>query len=118
MTRDLGLRKIWAATIDYTPDHLPILGPGLAPGGEAIGGLAVASAGGHGMMWGPGVARVAADLAIRAATSVIDTGDLGLDRFDAEGRSRLATDPIALPFPVSAEDDDLASAATGPAAAR
>ena len=28
-TRDLGLRKIWAATIDYTPDHLPILGPGL-----------------------------------------------------------------------------------------
>ena len=32
--------------------------------------------------------------------------DLGLDRFDAAGRSRLATDPIALPFPVSAEDDD------------
>jgi hypothetical protein len=28
---------------------------------------------------------------------------LGLDRFDAEGRSRLAPDPIALPFPVSAD---------------
>jgi len=24
---------------------------------------------------------------------------LGLDRFDADGRSRLAADPIALPFP-------------------
>jgi hypothetical protein len=24
---------------------------------------------------------------------------LGLDRFDEAGRSRLATDPIALPFP-------------------
>ena len=27
VTADLGLRRIWAATIDYTPDHLPILGP-------------------------------------------------------------------------------------------
>ncbi|MEA2609575.1 MAG: hypothetical protein QOJ75_1818 [Chloroflexota bacterium] len=118
LTRGLGLRKIWAATIDYTPDHLPILGPGLMAGGEAIAGLTVASAGGHGMMWGPGVARAAADLAIRGATSVVDVADLGLDRFDAEGRSHLATDPIALPFPVSAGDDDLTSAAAGPAAAR
>ena len=31
VTRGLGLRKIWAATIDFTPDHLPILGPGLTP---------------------------------------------------------------------------------------
>jgi glycine/D-amino acid oxidase-like deaminating enzyme len=116
VARDLGLRKIWAATIDYTPDHLPILGPGLAPDGTRIEGLTVASAGGHGMMWGPGVARVAADLAIRGTTSLIDVGELGLDRFDAEGRSRLATDPIALPFPVSAEDES-SSAAAGAAAA-
>ncbi len=27
-TRDLGLRRIWAATIDFTPDHLPIVGSG------------------------------------------------------------------------------------------
>lgn len=114
LTKGLGLRKIWAATIDYTPDHLPILGPGLTPDGSAIEGLTVASAGGHGMMWGPGVARVAADLAIRGTTSLIDVSELGLDRFDAEGRSSLATDPIALPFPVSAEDE--ASAAAGAAA--
>ena len=34
VTRDLGLRRIWAATIDYTPDHLPILGPAIAPDGS------------------------------------------------------------------------------------
>ena len=46
MTRALGLRKAWAATIDYTPDHLPILGPALGQGGEPIEGLTVASRGG------------------------------------------------------------------------
>ena len=29
ITAQIGLRRIWAATIDYTPDHLPILGPAL-----------------------------------------------------------------------------------------
>jgi len=94
----LGLRKVWAATIDYTPDHLPILGPGLTADGRQ-GGVTVASAGGHGMMWGPAVARAAADLALSGATDVLDVSDLGLDRFDPQGRSRLAADPIALPFP-------------------
>ena len=106
-TRDLALRKIWAATIDFTPDHLPILGPGLDADGRRIAGVTVASAGGHGMMWGPGVARVAADLAIDGRTDVVDVTDLGLDRFDEHGRSRLATDPIALPFPVDAGEDAL-----------
>jgi sarcosine oxidase subunit beta len=49
------------------------------------------------------VARVAADLAVHGRTELVDVTDLGLDRFDAEGRSRLPTDPIALPFPVAAE---------------
>ena len=34
---------------------------------------------------------------------VVDVTDLGLDRFDEHGRSRLAPDPIALPFPDSAD---------------
>lgn len=102
-TRDLGLRRIWAATIDFTPDHLPILGPGLDAGGRPIGGVTVASAGGHGMMWGPAVARCATDLVLRGRTDLIDVADYGLDRFDAEGRSRLAADPIALPFPPTAQ---------------
>ncbi|HYH92869.1 MAG TPA: FAD-binding oxidoreductase [Candidatus Saccharimonadales bacterium] len=98
-TRDLGLRRIWAATIDYTPDHLPIVGPAIRPDGSQIEGVTIASAAGHGMMWGPGVARVGTDLALRGETSLIDVADLGLDRFDADGRSRLAADPVALPFP-------------------
>jgi sarcosine oxidase subunit beta len=101
-TAGLGLRKAWAATIDYTPDHLPILGPVLTPDGGPVGGTVVAAAGGHGMMWGPGVSKAAADLALEGATDVVDVTDLGLDRFDEHGRSRLAPDPIALPFPESA----------------
>jgi len=104
VTAGLGLRRIWVATIDYTPDHLPILGPGLDADGRPIAGLTVASPGGHWMMWGPAVARVAADLAIHGQTTLVDVTDLGLDRFDADGRSRLASDPIALPFPLAAEE--------------
>ena len=55
------------------------------------------------MMWGPGVARVAADLAVHGATSLIDVDGLGLDRFDEHGRSRLAPDSVALPFPAAAD---------------
>jgi sarcosine oxidase, subunit beta len=107
VTGRLGLRRIWAATIDFTPDHLPIIGPSRAgrpvadapADGTAVTGVTVASAGGAGMMWGPAVARAAADVALTGRSDVVDVTDLGLDRFDATGRSRLATDPIALPFP-------------------
>jgi sarcosine oxidase, subunit beta len=101
VTAGLGLRRIWAATIDYTPDHLPIIGPALTPGGT-LNGMVVASAGGAGMMWGPAVARAAADVALTGSSEVVDTAPLGLDRFDEDGHSRLATDPIALPFPAHA----------------
>jgi sarcosine oxidase subunit beta len=100
-TGKVGLRKTWAATIDFTPDHLPILGPAIGSDG-VIAGTTVAAAGGHGMMWGPGVARAAADLCVTGSTDVVDVTDLGLDRFDDHGRSRLAPDPIALPFPRAA----------------
>ena len=99
-TRGLGLRRIWAATIDYTPDHTPIVGPAIRPDGSILGGVTVVAAGGHGMMWGPGLARAAVDLIVRGRTDVVDATDLGLDRFDADGRSRLAIDPVTLPYPV------------------
>jgi sarcosine oxidase, subunit beta len=102
--RGLGLRKAWCATIDFTPDHQPILGPGITPAGDEIRGVTVASPGGHGMMWGPAVARIAADLVTTGRTGLADVTALGLDRFDEQGRSRLAADPIALPFPLSADD--------------
>lgn len=97
-SQGLGLRRVWAATIDFTADHLPILGPAITTDGP-IDGVTVAAPGGHGMMWGPGVARAAADIALTGTTTVTDCTDLGLDRFDAEGRSKLPADPIALPFP-------------------
>jgi sarcosine oxidase subunit beta len=96
----LGLRRTWAATIDYTSDHTPILGP-LITGDGSVSGTVVASAAGHGMMWGPAVAEAAADLVWKNECSWLDVTDLGLDRFDASGNSRLAPDPIALPFPES-----------------
>lgn len=94
----LGLRRTWAATIDYTPDHLPILGPLLTDDGP-VDGTVVASAAGHGMMWGPAVAQVAADLTTTGDCTWLDLTDLGLDRFDADGNSRVAPEPISLPFP-------------------
>jgi sarcosine oxidase subunit beta len=99
--RGLGLRRAWAATIDYTPDHLPILGPLLTDDGP-IAGSVVASPAGHGMMWGPAVAQVAADLTTTGGCEWLDLTDLGLDRFDADGNSRLAPEPISLPFPEKA----------------
>jgi sarcosine oxidase subunit beta len=98
VTAGLGLRRTWAATIDYTPDHLPIIGPAISHD-LPITGVTIASAGGAGMMWGPAVARATADVALVGTSDVVDVADLGLDRFDAAGNSRLGTDPIALPFP-------------------
>ncbi len=99
--KGLGLRRMWAATIDYTPDHLPILGPLLTDDGP-IDGTVVASPAGHGMMWGPAVAQVAADLTTTGECRWLDLADLGLDRFDADGNSRVAPEPISLPFPEKA----------------
>jgi len=96
----IGLRRTWAATIDYTPDHLPILGPLVTDDGPVTGAV-VASPAGHGMMWGPGVAQAAADLITTGECRWLDLTDLGLDRFDADGNSRLAPEPISLPFPES-----------------
>ena len=101
LTADLGLRKAWAATIDFTPDHLPILGPLLTADGP-VAGTVVAAAGGHGMMWGPASRGPPPTSSLDGTTDVVDVTDLGLDRFDEHGRSRLAPDPIALPFPETA----------------
>ena len=104
IAKGLGIRKAWAATIEYCPDHLPIVGPVVTRAGEELGGVTLATAVGHGMMWGPGVAKIAADLALDGATDLTDVSGWGMDRFDDEGRSP-SYDPVALPFPVSADAD-------------
>ena len=98
------LRRVWAATIDYTPDHLPILGPALDAGRPRSPRVSVASAGGHGMMWGPGVSRAAADLALTGDRR-LDAPTSGSTASTSDGRSRLAADPIALPFPTAIGPD-------------
>lgn len=109
--RGLGLRRTWAATIDYTNDHLPILGP-LIDGDGPLEGTLVASPAGHGMMWGPALAEAAADLVLKDECGWLDVDELGLDRFDARGRSRLAPDPISLPFPENVAQQQKAGTAT------
>src|SRR5256885_6894687 len=76
VTKGLGIRKAWAATIDFTPDHMPILGPVIDADGVAVEGTTVAGCAGHGMMWGPAIAKIAADLAIKGETKLIDVSDL------------------------------------------
>jgi sarcosine oxidase, subunit beta len=104
-TRRLAIRKAWAATIEYTPDHLPLLGPLILRDGIEAHGASIASACGHGMMWGPAVARAAVDLALEGRTDVVErSDDFRMDRFDERGRSPFV-DPVALPFPAAVDED-------------
>lgn len=95
LSAGLALRKVWSATIDFTVDHRPIVSPALG----AVEGVTVAAAGGHGMMWGPAVARVAADVALGTDSGVLTPEmleELSMARFDRHGVSRLAADPVAV----------------------
>ena len=106
ITRGLRLRKIWAATIDFTPDHLPILGPGLAPDGSphprSHGRLGRRPRDDVGSGSRPRRSRPGASTADGRPRRHASSGSTGSTQ---HGRSRLATDPIALPFPVSADDE-------------
>jgi sarcosine oxidase subunit beta len=105
VTAELGIKKAWAATIEYTPDHLPLIGPLVGRDGREIVGAAIASACGHGMMWGPAVARIAVDLAVEGRTDVVEHPEwMRMDRFDEDGSSPFV-DPVALPFPVRVDED-------------
>jgi sarcosine oxidase subunit beta len=103
-TKDLGIKKVWSATIEYTPDHLPLLGPLVQRDRTEVDGVTIASACGHGMMWGPAVSRVATDLALIGRTDVVERPeDFRMDRFDEHGNPPYV-DPVALPFPVRVDD--------------
>ena len=103
-TEGLGMKKVWAATIEYTPDHLPLAGPLVTRDGAEVDGVSIASACGHGMMWGPAVSRIAVDLMLEGETGVVEHAErFRMDRFDARGRSPFV-DPVALPFPVRVDE--------------
>jgi len=104
VTRTLGIKKAWAATIEYTPDHFPLSGPLVLRDGTEVAGASIASACGHGMMWGPAVSRIAVDLALAGATDVVEAAEaFRMDRFDEHGTPP-SVDPVALPFPVHVDD--------------
>ena len=103
-TRGLGMKKVWAATIEYTPDHLPLLGQLVLRDGTEVDGATIASACGHGMMWGPAVSRIAVDHVLGEATHVVERPqDFRMDRFDEHGVPPFV-DPVALPFPVRVDE--------------
>ena len=104
VTRALGIKKAWAATIEYTPDHFPLTGPLMLRDGTEVAGASVACACGHGMMWGPAVSRIAVDLALDGTTDVVEVAEaFRMDRFDERGTPP-SVDPVALPFPIQVDD--------------
>lgn len=82
----------WAASIDYTPDHLPIID-------EPREGFYVLAAGGHGMMWGPALGYKMAELIAEGRVSDLPKEDIELARFAREHAPGETKDAIALPFP-------------------
>ena len=103
-TKTLGIKKAWAATIEYTPDHFPLTGPLILRDGTEVAGASIAGVCGHGMMWGPAVSRIAIDLALEGRSDVVtDTEAFRMDRFDERGTPP-SVDPVALPFPVRVDE--------------
>jgi sarcosine oxidase subunit beta len=85
------ISRAWAASIDYTPDHLPIID-------QPRPGFFVVAAGGHGMMCGPGLGLKTAELVATGGVSELPAEEIGLARF-AVGAAVPSKDQIALPFP-------------------
>jgi sarcosine oxidase subunit beta len=81
--------RAWTGSIDYTPDHLPIID-------EPQFGFYVLAAGGHGMMWGPALGMKMAELIVDERVSDLPDDEIRLSRFAEPRRVR---DAIALPFP-------------------
>ena len=88
----LPVSKAWAASIDYTPDHLPIID-------EAMEGFYVLAAGGHGMMWGPALGEKLAELIVEGEVEGLPKDEIELGRFGRERDRSGPRDTIALPFP-------------------
>jgi sarcosine oxidase subunit beta len=88
----LPVSRAWAASIDYTPDHLPIID-------EPVEGFYVLAAGGHGMMWGPALGEKMAGLISEGRVEDLPQEDIELARFSRKRDPNSVEDAIALPFP-------------------
>jgi len=83
--------RSWAGSIDYTPDHLPIID-------QPLDGFYLLAAGGHGMMWGPALGMKMAELIADGTVHDLPADEIKLDRFRA---GYVHHDAIALPFPTT-----------------
>ncbi|HYX29447.1 MAG TPA: FAD-binding oxidoreductase, partial [Pyrinomonadaceae bacterium] len=72
-------RRAWAGLYEMTPDHHAIIGP--APNVEGL--YFVNGFSGHGVMHSPASGRITADLVLHGTSELIDTKQLGIDRFRA-----------------------------------
>jgi sarcosine oxidase subunit beta len=81
----------WSASIDFTPDHLPIID-------EPQRGVYVLAAGGHGMMWGPGLGKKMAELILHGEIADLPADEIAMERFKTPHPTK---DKIALPFPTN-----------------
>jgi sarcosine oxidase subunit beta len=88
----LPVSRAWAASIDYTPDHLPIID-------QPMEGFYVLAAGGHGMMWGPALGEKMAALISEDTLGDLSNEDVELARFSRQRDPGKLEDAIALPFP-------------------
>ena len=88
----MPVSRAWAASIDYTPDHLPIID-------EPMEGFYVLAAGGHGMMWGPALGEKMAGLISEGSVSGVPREDVELARFSRVKDPDRVEDMISLPFP-------------------
>lgn len=89
--RGKQISRAWCGSIDYTPDHLPIID-------EPEEGFYVLAAGGHGMMWGPALGMKMAELIAEGAVRDLPEAEYRLSRFVP---GYVHHDAIALPFPTT-----------------
>lgn len=78
---EVNTSRAWAGLYEMTPDHHAIIGP--APNVEGL--YFVNGFSGHGVMHSPASGRITADLVLYGHSDLIDTSQLGVERF-GEGR--------------------------------
>jgi sarcosine oxidase subunit beta len=82
----LAVSRVWAAAVDHTPDHKPILD-------EPRPGLFVLAAGSHGMMQGPALGEKLAEMIAGGPLTGLPAEEVRLSRF----KEGLTKDMVSLP---------------------
>jgi sarcosine oxidase subunit beta len=90
--RAASLATVIGGLYEVTPDHLPVVGAVPGPSGLFV----AAGFNGHGIMHGPGAARVLAELLVRGRADSLDLGRLQPDRFEHPSAAHQPETPALL----------------------